>query len=169
MLLVYVNFIYLGHPRPRSLGGAEAHQCSLSLHGGAKKTIVRMIVINDYPDYHIPRLDTRYALRGDLEGTDDVAASRIAAFLSRNVLAYLGFLSRTSRTLPSESCSSPSSVSCSDPVSVMVVAGGGAEVTTAERKVTRACLLTGSYHALPRVDSVGKTTLHYPPFQIFTQ
>jgi hypothetical protein len=63
--------------------------------------------------------------------------------MSRNVLAYLRFLSRTSRTLPSESrSSSASSVSGSD----------GA----AERGVLRDCLFTGSYRELARVDSVGE-------------
>jgi hypothetical protein len=63
--------------------------------------------------------------------------------MSRNVLAYLRFLSRTSRTLPSESrSSSPSSVSDSGAV--------------AEREVARDGRLIGSYLELPRVDSVGE-------------
>ena len=65
--------------------------------------------------------------------------------VSRNVLAYLRFLSRTSRTLPSESrSSSPSSVNDSD-------AGP-------ERAIPRCCGLpcTGSYRELPRVESVGE-------------
>ncbi len=63
--------------------------------------------------------------------------------VSRNVLAYLRFLSRTWRTLPSESrSSSPSSVSDSD-------AGP-------ERAVPRGGRPTGSYRELMRVDSVGE-------------
>src|SRR5260370_12682574 len=80
-----------------------------------------MIVINDYPAYLV--LDTHYALRGDLEGTGDGATSRIAAFLSRNILAFLHLLSCTSRMLPSELCSSPSSINYSNPVPAPVMAG----------------------------------------------
>src|SRR5260370_41742371 len=85
--------------------------------------------------------------------------------MSRDVLAYLRFWSRTSRTLPSESRSSPSSVNSSDPVPVTVVAGAAAEVITAGREVPRACLLTGSYRALPRVDSVGERRCITLPFR----
>jgi len=112
-----------------------------------------MIVINDYPAYLV--LDTHYALRGDLEGTGDGATSRIAAFLSRNILAFLHLLSCTSRMLPSELCSSPSSINYSDPVPATVVAGA-ANRSNSRARGHAGFLLTGSYHTFPRVDSVGE-------------
>ncbi len=107
-------------------------------------------------------LDIRYALRGDLEVTNDGAASRIVAFLCPETFWH------TCTFCPVRPARLPPSVNCSDPVPTMVVAGAAAEVTTARREVTQACLLTGPYHALPRVDSVSKQRC-ITPFQIFTQ
>jgi len=116
---------------------------TLSLHRTTKKAIVRMIVINDYPDYHILR--SRHMLRlawGSWGNRRWRSFSNSCFSMSRNVLVYLRLLSRTSRMLPSELCSSPSSVNYSD-LPATVVAGAAAEVITTGREVMRACLLTG--------------------------
>src|SRR5258708_19649537 len=101
-------------------------------------------------------LDIPYALRGDLEVTNDGAASRIAAFLCPETFWH------TCTFCPVRPARLPPSVNCSDPVPTMVVAGAAAKETTTKREVTQACFLTGSYHPLPPLYSLSNSPVLHP-------